>query len=574
MTTDTLSEWPSSRDAQEAKKSVSPKHWFRQLIRKTWLTYSQVIIISLFINVLALATPLFIRQVYDQIIPLKAIDTLGLLVIAVLSALAFEFVLRNLRAFCIDKVGKKIDIQVSSELFSRLLGVKLADRPASVGSLANSIQTFDGFREFMTSATLSTLVDLPFVIVFLGLIALLSGNLVWVPLVAMPLIVSLSLFIQRPHSRLIQEAFKHSAKKQAFLIESLASLETIKALGAESPFQQRYEGLSRESASMTNKTKWLSSLANHFALFAQTLASIALVVYGVYEISAGNLSVGALIACSLLSARALSPIAQIAVLISRYQHAKAGFLAVDELMKLAQEKSDQRDLICPHHFQGHIEFSGVSFQYPGAKLSALNAISLKIQAGERVAIIGKTGSGKSTLAKTIMKFYEPTRGHVFIDGVDLRQLDPCALRRYIGYIPQEVVLFKGSIKDNILLGSSNVDESALLRAVQLGGVNSFLENHPEGLDRMIGERGEGLSGGQRQAIAIARALLLDPPLLLFDEPSNGFDENSTEALIERLTPILSNKTFILVTHKTAMLKCVDRVIVMDNSQIVTDMEKS
>lgn len=553
--------------------TASTKHWFWNVVRASWPVYSEVILASFLINLFALASPLFVRNVYDRVIPNKAIDTLWVLVIGVIIAFLFDFTLRNVRAYFIDSIGKSVDLKLSRIIFERLLGMEMSSRPNSVGSLAHSVQSFDGFREFVTSATISTVVDVPFVIIFLCVIGLLAGNLVLVPLIAIPLVLFISLAIQLPLSRLIKESFKHSAEKQAVLIESLACSETIKAMRAESPMQRRYEAMSKASAAVAIKTKLLSNLASNFALLAQYLASVLIVIVGVYKISSGDITVGALLACTILSARALSPITQIAALINRYQQAKAGLSAVNHMMNLPVERPAETHFIHRPSMEGCIEFSEVSFNYPAAAVAALNSVSFKIKPGEHVGIIGRTGSGKTTLEKMIMKFYQPTAGRILIDGTELHQIDPAELRLHIGYVPQDVVLFHGSIKDNIVIGAPHVDDAAVLRAAKLSGVMQFVEGHPEGFDRAVGERGERLSGGQRQAIAIARALLLDPPILLMDEPSNGLDDTNANLLMERLESILPNKTLILVTHKASLLKLVDRIIVVDNSMVLADGPK-
>ena len=553
--------------------STSTKHWFWNVIRASWPVYSEVILASFLINLFALASPLFIRNVYDRVIPNKAIDTLWVLVIGVIIALIFDFTLRNIRAYFIDSIGKSVDLKLSRIIFERLLGMEMSSRPNSVGSLAHSVQSFDGFREFVTSATISTLVDVPFVIIFLSVIGLLAGNLVIVPLIAIPLVLFISLAIQLPLSRLIKDGFKHSAEKQAVLIESLACAETIKAMRAESPMQRRFEAMSKASAAVAIKTKLLSNLASNFALFAQYVASILIVIVGVYKISNGDITVGSLLACTILSARALSPITQIASLINRYQQAKSGLSAVNHMMNLPVERPAETHFIHRPLLQGSIEFSEVSFNYPSAPVPSLDSVSFKIKPGEHVGIIGRTGSGKTTIEKMMMKFYQPTTGRILIDGTELHQIDPAELRLHIGYVPQDVVLFHGSIKDNIVIGAPHVDDAAILRAAKLGGVMQFVDGHPEGFDRQVGERGDRLSGGQRQAIAIARALLLDPPILLMDEPSNGLDDTNTNQLMERLETILPSKTLILVTHKASLLKLVNRIIVVDNSVVLADGPK-
>lgn len=553
---------------------LDSKNWFWKVVFSAWPLYSEVLAASLLINLFALASPLFIMNVYDRVVPNQAIETLWVLAIGVGIAFGFDFILRSVRGYFIDHAAKRIDLKLSRQIFERILGVEMSARPPGVGSLLHSVHSFDAFREFITSATISALVDLPFVFIFIGVIALLAGNLAFVPLCIIPIVLLVSLLIQIPLTKHVKRSFQHSAEKQAVLVESLACSETIKGVRAEGPMQRRWEAINQTAAKTNIKQKLLTNLASNFSTFAQHMTSIVVVIAGVYKISNGQITMGALIACTILSGRAIAPISQVARLMTSYQQAKAGLKAVDGVMKMPVERPFDKNFLHRPTIRGDIEFSNVCFSYPNESVPTLTDISFKIKAGEKVGIIGRTGSGKTTIEKMILKLYQPTEGNVLLDGTEITQIDPADIRFYIGYVPQDVVLFHGSVKHNITVGSPHVGDEAVLRAANLSGIINFVNAHPDGFDRQVGERGELLSGGQRQAIAIARALLLDPPVLLFDEPSNAMDDSTTSAFMQRIKTILPQKTLVLVTHKASLLKLVDRLIVVDNGKIVLDGPKS
>jgi ATP-binding cassette subfamily C protein LapB len=549
------------------------EHWFWSIIQKSKGIYAEVLVASLLVNLFALVSPLFIMNVYDRVVPNQAIETLWVLAIGVTIVLFFDLTMKALRGYFIDVAGKRADILLSSRTFSKVLDIQMKARPPSVGSFANNLQEFDGFREFFTSTTLVAIIDLPFVILFILLIYSVGGIVAWVPLTAIPLIVGAGLLLQRPLQRLINNSFTESAQKHAMLVEALTGLDTIKGVQAEGVIQGRWEGFNARIAKLSLKSRFLSLSAVNIAQVVQQLASVLVVITGVYQIMAGEMSVGALIACTILTGRCLAPMAQVATILTRYHHSLAAYRSINNVMSLPVERPDGHKFLHRPKLEGNIEFRSVTFTYPEQPIPAVSDGSFTISKGEKVAIVGRMGSGKSTLQRLIMNFYQADGGSILIDGTDIQQIDPTDLRGNIGYVPQDIMLFNGNVRDNITIGAPQADDSSVLWATELAGLDEFINQHPLGFDLQVGERGINLSGGQRQAIAIARALLRDPSILILDEPTNSMD-NTTEANVkERLTDIIREKTLILVTHKTAMLALVDRLIVLNEGRIVADGPK-
>ena len=566
---------PGYRFDERTKNTVKRRtqHWFWSTFREALPLYTEVILAALLINLFALASPLFIMNVYDRVVPNHAIETLWVLGLGVTIVYCFDLLMRTLRGYYIDVAGKRADIILSATLFERVLGIKLAARPPSVGGFANNLHEFDTFRDFFTSATLSTLIDLPFVFLFIFIIWLIGGPVAIVPLVVLPLSLLTGFLVQRALAGKIQELLRHGAQKQATLIETLTGLETIKSLGAEGSIQRRWEQVSGTIAQLGLKTRFLSSGAINITVFLQQMATVAVVIYGVYLISDGELSMGGLIASTILTGRALAPLAQMAATLTRYQQAKSAYTATDSIMSTPVERPADRDFLARPQLSGGIEFRNVSFSYPGQTVEVLDRVSFKLEPGEHTAIIGRIGSGKSTIERLILGLYEPSSGSILVDGTDSRQLDPADLRRNIGYVPQDSFLFYGSVKENIMLGMPHADDQEVLRSASIAGVTDFVNKHPSGFDMQVGERGEMLSGGQRQSIAVARALLRNPPVLVMDEPSNAMDNTTEEIFKTRFEKWAQDKTLILVTHRASLLSLVGRIIVMDNGRIIADGTK-
>ena len=550
-----------------------PESWFWGTVKHAWPIYSEVLIASLLINIFALAIPLFTMNVYDRVVPNQTFETLWVLAIGVATVYIFDFVMRTMRGYFIDIAGKKIDVILSANIFEKLQAIRMEARPQSVGAIASSVQEFESFREFITSATITTLVDLPFLILFLLIVWWLGGLVVVPILVAIPLILLVSSLVQRSLAVVVRETFRTSSQRQATLIEALTGLETIKAIGAEGPMQRRWEHHIGYLSKLTLKSRVLSSLATNSAAFFQAMAVVSVIVVGVYLISAKEMTMGALVACTLLTGRALAPLSMIASLLTRFHHAKAALEGINRMMALPVEREPGKSFVNRQTYKGDIEFKNVSFSFPGQQIKALQNVSFHIRAGERVGVLGRIGSGKTTIEKLILGLYQPTEGSIWIDGVDTRQIDPAELRKNIGYVPDEPLLFFGTVRDNIVFGAPYVDDLAVLRAADISCSSYFINRHPQGFDMPIGERGLGLSSGQKQSVAIARGLLLDPPILLFDDPSNSLDNRSEENLKVKLAQHTQGKTLMLITHRASMLTLVDRLIVIDNGRIVADGPK-
>jgi len=547
--------------------------WFRDTLRHSRWLYSDALLASLLINLLGLMVPLFVMQTYDRVVPNQALSTLWVLVIGLFIGTAFELVLRMVRAHLLDQAGKKTDLILSATLFERITGMAMKARPASIGGFAQSIHDFQGLREFLTAVTLTSIIDLPFVVLMLLVIGLLGGWLVLIPLVAFPLAVGVALFIQIRLRDTVQKSLSLGAVRQALLIETLGGLETLKACGAESERQYQWEHTNGAIARLDAHARNLSALASNGTLFIQQFCGMATIVAGVYSIIAGSLSVGALVACYMLGSRVLAPLGQIAGLITRYQQAQLTMRSTDALMSLPQERQPGQQALEHTVLQGGLGISHVTFRYPGQVAAALNDINLSIKPGERIGIIGRSGSGKSTLGRLLMGFHHPDEGQVLLDNLDLRQLDIADLRNQLGYVAHDMPLLAGSLRDNLTLGARHVSDARMLEVAELTGVSELARQHPQGFDRPLGERGQLLSGGQRQAVLLARALLLEPPILILDEPTSHMDNSSEDQLRQRLLAWVPGKTLLLVTHRSSMLSLVDRLVVLDNGKVVADGPK-
>ncbi|NTV09460.1 MAG: type I secretion system permease/ATPase [Zoogloea sp.] len=553
--------------------AVRGKHWFWGTVFDNWRLYRDALVAALVLNMFSLAVPMFSMNVYDRVVPNHAIETLWVLALGAVMVLGFDFVLRTLRAYIVDTAGKRIDVQLSARIMERVLGIRMDARPVSVGSFAANMRAFESVRDFIASATITALVDLPFVLLFLLVLMWISPWLLIPPIFGMLAVLFVTFVSQEKMHELTEATYRASAQRNATLVESLVGLETVKTLGAEGMIQRQYERATLFIAQIGAKLKLLSAGTVNFAAFMQQSVTIAVVIIGVYELGEGHMSMGGIIAASMLAGRALAPLGQVAGLLMQYHNARTSLTSIEQHMKTPVERPEGAAFLHRNHFQGEIEFKDVSFAYPGRDQAVLKKVSFKLKAGEKVAILGRIGSGKTTIEKLVLGLYQPTEGAVLIDGVDSRQIDPAELRRAIGFVPQDVTLFYGSLRYNIAMGAPFADDSAVLAAADLSGAREFADAHPEGFDMGIGERGESLSGGQRQTVAIARALLNDPPILLLDEPTSSMDHQSEEGLKRRLREAARNKTVLLVTHRTSLLELVDRLIVLDNGQIVADGPK-
>lgn len=544
------------------------REWFKTPLLANKSIYREVILAAIVINLLALASPLFVMNVYDRVVPNNAFHTLWVLAAGITLAYFFDFWLKNLRSTFLDIAGRRADIRISSNIFEHVMGMKLASRPASVGVLTSNMREFETIRDFFTSATLTSLIDLPFALLFLTIIWVIAGPVAFVPLAAMPLVLIVGWLLQRSLLKVIQSTMAESALKNALLFESLTGLETVKVQAAEGHMQRKWEELTEASAKSSLKIKKISSFAMNWAMFIQQLTSVGIIIVGTFLISEGEMSMGALIASVMLSGRALAPLGQVAGLLTRLNQTIESYGNLDELMHKPIERPADRHFTSLDTVEGDIDFRGVTFHYPDQTVPALNNININIKPGEHVGIIGAVGSGKTTLQRLLMNLYEPSNGAIMLDGTDVRQIDPGDLRRNIGVVQQNPQLFYGSVRENITMGHETANERSLTRAANLSGVMDFLKDTQYGLDTPVGERGEALSGGQQQAIAVARALLYDPPIMILDEPTASMDPASENRLLKRLHVLTQNRTVILITHKGSMLSLVDKLILMDRGKVL------
>ena len=551
----------------------SPRRWFWGTLAQFWPIYSHVLLASLLINAFAIASPLFIMNVYDRVVPNNAIETLWVLAIGVATVFAFEFVMRNMRTYFVDVAGKNADIIIASRLLERVMAMRLDQKPPSTGALANNLREFESLREFFTSGTIVAIVDLPFIFLFIGVIWLIAGPLAFVPLIVVPAVILVGSLLQFPLRNVIERTLRESSQKHALLVETIDGIETIKSSSAEGRVQRAWERFVGLTAESSGKARFLSGIATTFSQLAIQMTTVLVVIYGVYRIVDGEITVGALIAATILTGRSLAPLSAIAAMLTRLQQSRAALKALDTIMKVPVERSSDKSFLHRPRLSGQIQFDKVSFKYPHQETAALNQLSFSVEPGERVGILGRIGSGKSTIARLLIGLYEPAEGAVLMDGTDIRQIDPADLRRNVGYVAQDNYLFFGSVRDNIAFGAPHMDDQSILRAADLAGVTDFLRNHPHGFDLQVGERGMGLSGGQRQAITIARAMLLDPPILVLDEPTSCMDNASEAAFKARLTEILKGKTLVMITHRSSLLSLVDRLIVVDNGKVMADGKK-
>ncbi|GGI87395.1 ABC transporter [Shewanella hanedai] len=552
----------------------SKTHWLLQTLKDSAPIYRDALLASVLVNLFALVSPLFIMNVYDKVVPNLAFSSLWVLAIGASVAYIFDLILRQLRSYLIDVAGKKVDIIVSSRLFAKAIGIPLEKRSPSVGGMARQLGEFDSIREILTSATITTLVDLPFALFFLIIIYVVAGDLAVIPLIGSIIIIGYTLIMQPKLKAAIEESNKFSSLKHGHLIESLASLESIKSSGAEGLVQKSWQQMIGHTANWQLKSKKISTAVTNLANFIVQLSVVCVVILGVYRVADNEISMGGIIAAVILSSRAIAPMAQLAGLMTRGNHTASALRQLNEIMTQEDEFENKGHLVSRQRLEGKINADNISFSYPGSEKPILHTMSINIEPGERIAIIGRNGSGKSTLAKMLVGLYQPTKGSLRYDGLDSAQIHPTDLRRNFGYLPQDITLFHGTIRDNILFGTRQVTEHQLIRAVQLSGISQFTDLDSEGLDQQVGEGGQSLSRGQRQTVALARATLNDPPVLMMDEPSASLDARAEKQFINAMQNVTRDRTLLLITHKMHLLKLVDRIIVLDRGHVLIDGPKA
>lgn len=554
--------------------AAPPRSWFWGSVFTFAPIYLEVIVAAMLLNTFAIASPIFTMIVYDRVVPNQAFDTLHVLALGVGLAFGFDFILRTLRGYFLDRAGKELDKKISAKIFEQILGIKMAAGPTSSGAFASNIREFETLRDFFTSASMAALVDMPFLVLFLLVIYIIGGPVVLVPAVVIPTVILLSLIVQIPMRRAVERSYREMAQKHATLVETINGLDSIKACSAEGRRQRDWNGYVGASAASAMASRFWSSISVNFTLLASNIATVGTIIWGVYRTAEGDMTTGAMVAVSMLTSRAMAPLAQISGLIVRFHQSWTSLKGLNRLMELPTERPVGKIFLRRPNIEGAIEFRNVKFKYPAQQGLALDGVSFKVNPGERVGIVGRIGSGKTTIERLVMGLYEPEDGAVLVDGTDIRQLDPADLRLNVGCVLQDGGLFFGTVKDNITLGAPYVDEGQIHRAATVAGVDSFIKGHPLGFDLPVGEGGRMLSGGQRQAIVIARAMLMDPPILVLDEPTSSMDNSTETAFKNRLGEILAGKTLLLVTHRNSMLSLVDRLIVIDGGKVVADGPKA
>ena len=548
-------------------------HWFKDTIKNTAYIYKDVLLASLIINLFMMATPLFTMNVYDRVIPTGAFETLWIFALGVIFIYTVDLGLRFTRTYLLEVAGKKADIIMSSIIFEKVLDLKLEVIPKPIGSLANVLKEFDSIRGFLTSSTIAMVIDLPFVVIFLLVMYYIGGLLVFVTIACIAVILIYTFSIKDSMYEAVKETFEAGAMKNGVLIESLTTIETLKSLNALSYAQYKWEEATGEIASKSVKTKTMSTAISTVTGFITQLNTVLLVIVGAYMIDDKSLSLGALIALVILSSRAIAPMGQVAGLISYYQHVLSAYDSIDNIMQLETEHPDDKQFVRRPEFRGEIEFKNLTFSYPQTGMKHLLDINVKIKPNEKVAILGKVGSGKTTLQKLLLGFYYSQEGSLLLDGIDIKQIDPVELRSNISYMSQDIILFAGTARSNISYKRKNATDAEIIKAARDSGVLAFANKHPLGLEMPIGEGGENLSGGQAQAVCLARTLLDDSRIVLLDEPTKSFDVNTERQVQRSLKEHLKDKTALIVTHKMSDLMLVDRVIVIDDAKIILDGKK-
>jgi ATP-binding cassette subfamily C protein LapB len=553
----------------ETAKSENKSWFFSALLRSKWL-YFQVIIAAVMSNFLGLSSSLFIMVVYDRVVPNEAIESLIALTIGVSIALGFDFVIKTLRAHFIDKAGQRADSTIARKIFQSILQIKPKSKQQSSGAVASVVREFDTLRDFFTSATLVAIVDLPFVFFFVGVIYLIAGPLAYVPLAAVPLVFIVGLAIQPFLAKIASSSMKSGMSKQAILIETLGGIETIKATGSGRLMSKRFENAAVEQSDLGLKNRMFSQFAINFAASIQQFAQIATIFFGVFLIQDGTITMGAMIAAVILGGRTLAPLSQLASALTRANSARQAYKSLDALMKTTTTSTDTEHGLSRPSLSGAIEFKNVSYTFPETNSPILENLSFKIEAGQKVSLVGRMGSGKSTIARLASGLIAPDKGAILLDGVDVQQINKTDFLRNVGVMLQDSWLFSGTVKENLQMGFLEYKDDHILNIAKISGVDDFIGINQLGYDLQLSERGAGLSGGQKQSINLCRALLHSPSLLILDEPTSSMDTATEATVLTRLREYISDKTLLVITHRNSVLKLVDRILVIENGSIVTD----
>lgn len=545
--------------------------WLMDAFAANWWAYLQGAIATAFASLLALAASIYTMQVYDRVIPSDSTNTLMVLTVGVVIVSVLELILRTFRAYVVDYAGKKVDLDVSEKVFNQGVGIRMESRPQHMGTFISQLREHESIREFVTSAAIFTLADFPFLIIFMAVMWLIGGDLVLVPLTVIPSLIIFTALMQWPMMKLSQEHIKESNARSGLLIESIEGAETLKTLNAEWRMRRRWRELTELVSGTGMRVKSISNFTTNFAATAQSLVYISIVALGALKIRDGELTSGALIACTILAGRAVAPVSQVIGLLTRVYHVKASAQTLDKIMNMPVDRPSDANFLMLDHCQGNLSLVNTQFSYGESDVVALNIPDLKIGQGERVALLGRTGSGKSTLLRLMSGLYMPTKGRVLMDGVDIHQIDPSIFRHSVGYMTQDVRLFSGTLKENLLLGAGDVSDDKLLEVARVTGIDRSVAQHPRGFDLPIYEGGGGLSGGQKQAVGLARLMVADPRVFLLDEPTAAMDQQTENEFIQRVATWLGkDRSLVIATHKPSILSLVSRIIVLEQGRVVLD----
>ncbi len=545
--------------------------WFWSIVLKDWKRYTDIMLASLLANILALATILFSMNVYDRVIPSQSVSTLWVLAGGVLIAAIFEFILRIARIHLSDIIGKRADLTISDRVFGHALRIKNSERSQSTGTFISQIRELEGVRELVTSTTITALADLPFFLLFLVVFWMIGGNLFWVILLIVPLMLLPAIFAQKRLAFLAQEGMREASIRNAILVESVQGIEDIKLLRAESRFQNQWNHMNQISADISMQQRKVVGVLTAWTQKIQGLTFAIVVLVGCFAVMKGEMTTGALVACSILSSRMLSPIAQLTAVLGRLQQAKVAKQGLDTLMQKPVDQADRAHLLHRPSILGKYSLKNVKFSYdPEQPIPDLTIDKLTIEPGEKIAILGRNGAGKSTLLQLLSGMQTVNSGKVYLDDVDITLIDPTDVRRDMGLLNQNAHLFYGTIRENLTLGAPLATDEDLKHALIVTGAYQFVQGKKEGLDFLIKEGGIGLSGGQKQALLLTRLLVRQPNILLLDEPTTAMDEVAEKQLIQYLKQWLAHRTLVVATHRLAALELVDRIIIVNNGKIVMD----
>jgi len=551
-------------------------HWFWSAFLENKHTYYKVMLAATLVNFMSVGSSIFIMVVYDRVLPNSAYESLYALTIGMALVIVFDFVLKMLKTYFIDYAGEYVDKDVGDTIFNRLLDAPTAVVTGPVGATANTFKEFDSVRDFFTSATLSLIVDIPFIFLFIFVIYLIAGPLAYIPLVAVPVVLLIGILLQPFLARVSEDLGQHNQEKQSVLVETITGIESIKVLGGGDLVKDRWKDAATKQSNRSRLSRSLAQIAVNSAQSAQQICLVGIVFYGVFLVNEGTVSMGGMVAAVLLSSRTLAPLAQIANLFGRANNAKTSYKRLDSFMQETQSDDvhEKNKTAIRREKLGRLELKDTTYRYPGADLDTLRGINLSINEGEKVAILGRNGSGKSTLMKLASGLFKASDGLVMYEGVDIKQMHTEDLSKNIGIVLQDVQLFSGSVRENITMGRQGIKEEDLLEAGKLSGLDEFISKIPGGYDLQLADGGKGLSGGQRQSIALARAIVHKPTHFILDEPTSAMDMNAENLFVTQLNTILKDSTILVVTHRMPLLNLVDRILVLQEGQIVEDGPKN